>query len=380
MSTAADAPVIDAERLRASFATVGRHGDEVALWFYSHLFISHPACRELFPVHMLRQRGRLLNALGHIVSRVDQLDDLVPFLQQLGRDHRKFGAMRDHYPAVGESLLATLAHFLGPNWTPELANDWRTAYTLAAGAMIDAAEAAADEPAWWSAEVISHEQRTFDIAVIRVRPQDDPPPYRAGQSLSVETSHQPRLWRYLSPANAPREDGTIEFHVQLVSGGVVSPSLVRHLRVGETLRLGSPVGHNLTLDSNSDRDLLLVAGGTGLAPLKAIVDQLSIAGRRRLVHLFHGARAFPALYDKADLDDLAEKYDWLTVSYALSDYSHDADIPQGSVGEIAARSGDWQDCDVMVCGSPRMVERTVPTLAQAGVPSDRIRFDDFAPR
>jgi len=380
VSTAADAAVLDAERLRASFATVGRHGDEVALWFYSHLFISHPECRELFPVNMLRQRGRLLNALGHIVSRVDRLDELVTFLEQLGRDHRKFGTMREHYPAVGDSLLATLAHFLGPSWIPELANDWRAAYNLAAGAMMDAAAAAADEPAWWKAEVIAHERRTFDIAIIRVRPYDDPPRYRPGQSLSVETSHQPRLWRYLSPANAPREDGTIDFHVQLVSGGVVSAALVRHLRVGETLRLGSPIGHSLTLDSTSDRDLLLVAGGTGLAPLKAVVEQLSIGGKRRRVRLFHGARAFPGLYDQADLDALAEQHDWLTVTYALSEYSHEPDIPQGSVGEIAARSSDWQDCDVMVCGSPRMVERTVSTLAQAGVPSDRIRFDHFAPR
>jgi hemoglobin-like flavoprotein len=116
MSTAAES-VIDAERLRASFAHIAQRGDEVARWFYAHLFISHPECRELFPVNMVRQRGRLLGALGHIVSQVDRLDELVPFLQQLGRDHRKFGTSRQHYPAVGHSLVATLAHFSGANWT-----------------------------------------------------------------------------------------------------------------------------------------------------------------------------------------------------------------------------------------------------------------------
>jgi len=379
MVTAAES-VIDAERLRASFAYVAEHGDEVARWFYAHLFISHPECRELFPVNMLRQRGRLLDALGHIVSQVDRLDELVPFLQQLGRDHRKFGTIRGHYPAVGNSLVATLAHFAGPNWTPELADGWLAAYNLAATTMIEAAEAANAEPAWWNAEIIAHDRRAFDVAVVRVQLIDEPPRYLPGQSLSVETSHQPRLWRYLSPANAPRDDGTMDFHVQLVSGGLVSAALVRHLRVGEMLRLGSPVGHRLTVDSRSHRDLLLVAGSTGLAPLKAVLEQLIIENRRRRVHLVHGARTYPGLYDRADLDALAAAHDWLTVTYALSEYSHAPDIQHGSVAEVVTRIGSWQDCDVMVCGSPRMVERTVPALAQTGIPSDRIRFDEFAAR
>jgi len=50
----------------------------------------------------------------------------VPFLQQLGRDHRKFGTIGEHYPAVGNSLIATLAHFSGPTWTRDLADDCRS--------------------------------------------------------------------------------------------------------------------------------------------------------------------------------------------------------------------------------------------------------------
>jgi NAD(P)H-flavin reductase len=134
------------------------------------------------------------------------------------------------------------------------------------------------------------------------------------------------------------------------------------------------------LDPASDRDLLLVAGGTGLAPLKAVVEQLIIENRRRRVHLFHGARTFPGLYDRADLDALAAQHDWLTVTYALSEYSHTPDVQHGSVAEVVTRVGHWQDFDVVVCGSPRMVERTVPMLAQTGIPSDRIRFDEFAAR
>jgi hemoglobin-like flavoprotein len=102
---------VDPGTLRASFARVAMHGDAVALFFYSDLFLRHPETRELFPVSMAVTRDRLINALGRIVADADRLDELTPFLRQLGRDHRKFGALADHFGPVGESLLATLAHF-----------------------------------------------------------------------------------------------------------------------------------------------------------------------------------------------------------------------------------------------------------------------------
>src|SRR5258708_29998959 len=104
------------------------YGDEVPLFFYSDLFIKHPEVRELFPISMKAQRDHLVGALGQIVAQVDRDDDLTLFLQGLGRDHRKFGALAEHYDVVGESLLETLAHFAGDTWTSELASDWRGAF------------------------------------------------------------------------------------------------------------------------------------------------------------------------------------------------------------------------------------------------------------
>ena len=66
---------------------------------------------------MANQRDKLVGALGRVVSNVDDLDSVVPVLQQLGRDHRRFAVVRDHYPAVGQALLATLEHFSGTDWT-----------------------------------------------------------------------------------------------------------------------------------------------------------------------------------------------------------------------------------------------------------------------
>ncbi len=91
--------------IRSSFAVVAPRADEVARHFYATLFGLVPETRELFPVNMEVQRSRLLRALVHVVQMVDRPAALVPFLEQLGRDHRKFGVGPEHYDAVGVALL-----------------------------------------------------------------------------------------------------------------------------------------------------------------------------------------------------------------------------------------------------------------------------------
>ncbi|WP_324277925.1 globin domain-containing protein [Blastococcus brunescens] len=361
--------------MRANFAKAAATGDEAPLYFYSHLFLSHPETRQMFPVSMAHQRDRLFAALGDVVARVDDLDSLVPILQQLGRDHRKFGTLAAHYPAVGASLLATLEHF-DDQWSPELAKDWTEAYTLVAEVMIAAADEATEQPAWWEADVVGHERRTIDVAVLRVRPRVRYD-YLPGQSVSLESDLRPRLWRYYSPANAPRPDGVLDLHVKARDGGPVSSALVRRVGVGDVLRLGPPMGH-LALDPESDRDLLLVAGGLGLAPLKAMVDQVARVGPTRRVDLFVGFRTEDQIYDRPDLARLQEENPWLTVTYAVSEDKLSS-LEHGDVGDVVLRQGPWTSREVCVAGPAPMVEDTVGRLLQHGVPPQRMSSEVFAP-
>jgi hemoglobin-like flavoprotein len=260
---------MNTDALKYSWEQVTKSGDEVPLYFYSHLFLSHPELRAMFPIAMSGQRDKLVGALGQIVSSVDQLDEVTAFIQALGRDHRRFSVVPEHYNAVGASLLATLKQFLGAAWTDELAADWAAAYGVIARVMVEAAEESSDtSPAWWDAEVVSTERRTMDITVVQLRPEQQYD-YSPGQSFAMEIPQRPRLWRYFSPANAPRDDGTVELHVQLVDGGQVSSAVVRSLRAGDMVKLGAPVGDQLIRQAGDQRDLLLVGGGTyvtGLTP------------------------------------------------------------------------------------------------------------------
>jgi NAD(P)H-flavin reductase/hemoglobin-like flavoprotein len=367
---------VDVERLKWSWSLAERLGDEAALHFYSTLFLNNPEVRDMFPIGMAGQRDKLLHALGHIVSHVDSSEELVPFLQQLGRDHRKFGVAAEHFPAVGQSLIATLAHFLDDQWTDELTKDWTDAFGVVADVMIEAAaDATRTSPPWWDAEVVAHERRSLDIAVMQLKPYYRLP-FVPGQSVAVQCHLRPRQWRFLSPANAPRPDGTIELHIRHVPGGQVSAALVQALSVGDVLRLGAPVGERLTLAAGK-QDLLMIAGGTGLAPLKALVEQVAAEGGRRRVRLYLGGRSARDLYDLKAMTQLAHEWPWFDVVPTVSADPYASDVAQGTAVDVALRHGSWLDDEIYVCGSEDMVTGSINTLIQRGIRPDQIRYESF---
>ncbi|QLY29989.1 FAD-binding oxidoreductase [Nocardia huaxiensis] len=366
------------DALQSSWRYVERAGDEATQYFYAHLFLAHPEVRDMFPIRMTAQRAKFFSALGRIVSNVTTLADDPEFVAQLGRDHRRFGVIADHYPAAGGSLLATLAHFLGPRWTDELAQTWTAAYFAVADIMTAAASAAEHTPAWWDAEIVATERRSVDVTVHTVRPQQSYE-YQAGQSLAVEIPQRPRLWRYYSPANAPRPDGTFELHVQVVDGGEVSATFARQVRPGDQIRLGSPVGTAFNIPPDAVENLLLVAGGSGLAPLRAVVDRIDQnyrdTGHAPRVQLFHGVRTAWNLYDHEALSALTER-PWFSYTPVVSEDPSFQGV-HGAVGAVAARGRDLAGCTALVCGSPAMVSAGVSALSNAGLPRHAIRFETF---
>jgi len=368
--------VVDAHRLQSSFGRVAGFGDEFPLYFYSHLFLSHPEARAMFPAAMAAQRDRIVGALLEVVGNVHQVDEVVPFLQQLGRDHRKYGVTAEHYPMVGASLHAALEHFLADEWTDELAVDWAAAFGIIVDVMVRAAEEAERvSPPWYDAEVVDHEVRGPGVAVFTVAP-DRRVDVRPGESISLQSPMVPRIWRYYSPANAPRADGTLEFHVRAVDGGWLSPALVHSTGKGDVVRLGAPVGGGLTLDPGSSGDLLLLAGGTGLAPLRALVEHLGQVHHQRVAYLFFEARSAAELYDLAALDRLREQHRWLSVVPVVAQGAGPG-VAVGEVAEVAVAHRNWNDHEIYVCGSDGMVARSLRTLTGAGIDPESVRVETY---
>jgi NAD(P)H-flavin reductase/hemoglobin-like flavoprotein len=367
---------LDVARLRESFARVAVHGDEFPLFFYSDLFIKHPELRDMFPVSMEAQRGHFVDALMKIVSQVDSVDDMTVFLKGLGRDHRKFGVVAEHYKAMGDSLLTTMQFFSGPSWTTDLEADWTAALEFIGSVMSEAALAEEPlRPPWWRGRVVAHERRSFHISVLFVQPEPRMD-YLPGQSVAVESPSRPRLWRYYSMANAPRRDGQLEFHVRMIDGGAVSMALTNRTILGAELKLGPPCGVLTLRRPASSRNLLFVAGSTGLAPLKAILDQLTGVPQPPKVHLFFAARTAEGLYDLVCLEKMAAQHSWLTVTPTVSADPGFAG-ETGDLPDVIARHGDWSGHDAYLAGPGGMLQDVAARLTSMGVAQDRIHIEDF---
>ncbi|MFI6447543.1 globin domain-containing protein [Kitasatospora sp. NPDC050543] len=366
----------DIELVRASLAVVEPVADRATAHFYALIFLHHPEIRAMFPAAMDVQRDRLFRVLLMAARSADDPAGLTEYLSALGRGHRKYGTLSGHYGPVGECLVAALARYAGSRWDAETERAWRRVYGLVSSIMIAAAErAAGGSPAWWQAEVVAHEQRTPEIAVITVRP-DQAYPYRAGQYTTLETPWWPRVWRPFSFAGAPRPDGLLTFHVKAVEAGWVSNALVRRAAPGDVLRLG-PAAGSMVVDHAGGADLLCVGGGTGIAPIAAMVEEVAEYGAAgRSVEVFYGARKQAELYELEALRRLAQRHPWLSVRPVVSGQRTGAgDVLAGELPEVIGRFGPWQGRDAYLSGPAAMVRRGAGVLLRAGVPQERIRHD-----
>jgi hemoglobin-like flavoprotein len=132
------------ELVRLSFAAAAPRADELTTTFYRRLFTTAPAARALFPDDLADQRRKLALALSTIVEATARPDELVPYLERLGRRHVGYGAVAEHYPVVADTLRSTLAEVLGPAWSPSLDEAWRAALQLVSDVMLQGAAAGAE--------------------------------------------------------------------------------------------------------------------------------------------------------------------------------------------------------------------------------------------
>ena len=356
--------------------------------FYTRWFATDLSARDLFPPDMDHQRDVFARALtwlfGELIAQ--RAEEPVAFLAQLGRDHRKYGVTQGHYDSMQEALYNALHDHLEADWHDSLAEATRDAVALIIGVMRGAADAE-ESPAYRDGTVIEHHRVTRDVSVIRLQ-LDEPLFYHPGQYVTVQVPQWPRRWRYLSPAIPSDRSGGIEFHVRSVPGGMVSTAIVAETKIGDRWRLSSPHG-GLHVDRDGE-DVLMVAGSTGLAPLRNIIMDMTLHGENPRVHLFFGGRYPCELYDLKTLWHIASTNPWLSVT-PVSEYSTDppwaGQYPDvrpprglhvrqtGTLAEVVTKFGNWGDRQILVCGGPDMVTATKAALVARGAPADRIQHD-----
>ncbi|MCG8325772.1 MAG: CDP-6-deoxy-delta-3,4-glucoseen reductase [Thiotrichales bacterium] len=201
--------------------------------------------------------------------------------------------------------------------------------------------------------------------------------FLAGQYIDILLADGRR--RSFSLANAPHDDQCLELHVRYYKGGLFSEMAFHELRDKALLRLEGPFG-SFGFRNNSDRPAIMVAGGTGFAPVKSIMEFLLPAGIDRPIHIYWGARTRRDLYLDALPRDWSNRESLITYHPVLSEPGP-ADNWQGRTGlvheAVLEDMPDLGDYDVYTCGPPPMVEAVRSTFTQRGLPADQIFSDSF---
>jgi CDP-4-dehydro-6-deoxyglucose reductase len=200
--------------------------------------------------------------------------------------------------------------------------------------------------------------------------------YRAGQYLDVMLSEGRR--RSFSIASAPADGRLIELHVRRASTTGFTAQLFDSLRPGALLRIEGPLGQ-FWLRSESPRPVLMLGGGTGYAPLRAMLRQLVATGDRRPVTLYWGAREADGLYEHEWLSALQRERPGFRYVPVLSDSP--ALAPGGRVGPVheamLADHPDLSGFDLYASGPPAMIEAIRAGSVAAGLPRGQLHFDSF---
>jgi CDP-4-dehydro-6-deoxyglucose reductase len=227
--------------------------------------------------------------------------------------------------------------------------------------------------------VVTEKWRLADEVIgLRLLPAHGERPLKRlpGQYLDVLLDDGKR--RPFSIANGPQADGMIELHVRHVLGGGFTSWVNDHLQVGDRLRIEGPLGTFVPRE-DSERPMIFMAGGTGFAPVKAVVEHFIALGTRRSMQLYWGARSEADLYLRTLAEYWARELPNLHFHAVVSDPAAPAsDLRVGLVHDaVLADHPDLSGHDLYMGGPPAMVDVALPQLLAAGLPEDHLYYDSF---
>jgi len=225
--------------------------------------------------------------------------------------------------------------------------------------------------------VVKLERLADDVVRLYLKlPDTERMQFLAGQYIDILLQDGRR--RSFSIANAPHDDEFIELHVRLVEGGEFTAHVFDGMQEKDILRIEGPFG-SFTLQEESDRPMIFVAGGTGFGPIKGIIEHAIQEGVSRPMFLYWGVRAQDDLYLN-DLPEAWQQQDNFSYVPVLSE-PKDTDQWQGRTGLV--HEAMMQDFDslasyeVYASGPPAMVEAVRQGVALKGLAGQYFYFDSF---
>ena len=235
---------------------------------------------------------------------------------------------------------------------------------------------------WRVAKVVAVHDETATARTLALAVRDWPG-HVAGQHVDVRLTAPDgySAVRSYSIASAPSSDGRIEITVERLPNGEVSPYLTQEVMVGDELELRGPIGGWFVWRSDQTEPIQLVAGGSGIVPLMAMIRSRRSAGSTAPLRLLYSVREPGAIFYRDELHAVSNQGDSVVVTYAYTRATpKDWPRPAGRIDASLVASGTWPSNlgpTSYVCGPTSFVENATDLLIAAGHDRERIKTERF---
>ena len=394
--------------VKSTAPVLQQHGEKLTRHFYQRMFSHNPEVGPFFnqanQAEGTQQRA-LAGAICAYAANIDNLEVLGGAVELIANKHASLMIKPEHYPIVGENLLASIKEVLGDGATDDIINAWAEAYGFLTDILVgreqqlysDSATKTGGWEGFRTFKVDRKDQESQNIASFYLEPEDGGalPEFLPGQyiTIRVPTPDGSTTMRNYSLSNQPGRD---YFRISVkrevapnadTPNGYVSSMLHDDIAEGDTLEIGPPCGEFfLNVKDKHERPLVLLAAGIGITPMMSILKTTLNAMPDREIILIHGCLNDDVQPFKPFIDQLAIKHPNLKAHYRYSDMTPDevASDENCSAGFVDADLIESfipsRHADYYFCGPKPFMVNIYQDLLVWGIPASQVHFEFFGPR
>jgi nitric oxide dioxygenase len=380
------------------------HGETLTRHFYQRMFTHNPEVAPFFnPANQTagKQQRALAGAIAAYAANIDNLEVLGGAVELIAQKHASLMIKPEHYPIVGQNLLASIQEVLGEGATDEIIEAWAEAYGFLADIMIGREKQIYSEnarkPGGWEGfkdfRIVRKEKESSNITSFYLAAADGAPlpTFKPGQYLTVRAMFPQgsTTMRNYSLSDKPGQEW---FRISVkrevppeanTPGGYVSNWLHDKVEVGDTIEIAPPCGEFfLDVTEKHDRPLVLLAAGVGITPIMSILlAALDAMGSRRIIFI-HASLNEDVQAFKSVVDGLEARHPNLRAYHRYSDAgTRTGNASTGFVtAELIESLVPERNADYYFCGPQAFMVSVYHDLLKWGLPASQVHFEFFGPR
>lgn len=368
--------------VKATAPVVGENAEKITSRFYPIMFERYPMVKEFFNQSHQReglQQKALANAVVAYALNIENLGALGGAVEGITERHASLNVQPEHYPIVGECLLAAIAEVLGDAVTPEIANAWGEAYGFLAEILIGVEKTkyqkTADKAGGWngykSFKVIKKVKESASVTSFYFAAEDGSPiiSYDSGQyiSMKLDLGEEQKSVRNYSLSSW----GGKYLRISVKKDGAFSTHLHDKVNEGDCVELNAPYG--VFKLSPGEGAVVLVSGGVGVTPMLSMLSQLSKNESKRQVSFLHGTQNKDELAFEDEIKSLT-KADNFSYEFSFSDEGKKI-----TLADLQKAANDVKETDFYICGPAAMMKSLYSELKSWGVAEENIHYEYFGP-